>query len=73
VKEPPILSTTKTGAEICGQEKRLGTIEPGKIANIIIVEGNPLNDLDDLRKIKAVIKNGNLFCSDSQSYIFAFQ
>ena len=51
-------TATKNGAELLKVEEELGTIEPGKLADIIIVEGNPLVDMDALRHVEVVIKNG---------------
>ncbi len=53
-----ILAATKTGAEYLGVEKDLGTIEPGKLADVIIVDGDPLKNIRDTRNIVTVIKDG---------------
>lgn len=53
-----ILAATKHGAEICGIEKEVGTIEVGKKADIFIVEGNPLENLHDVENVRFVIKDG---------------
>lgn len=58
-----IVASTKTAAEACGLEKEIGTIEEGKLADLIIVDGNPLKDikiLQDKKKILMVIKNGKI-------------
>jgi len=38
----------------------LGTIEAGQLADMLIVDGDPLANLDDLANVEIVIQNGNL-------------
>jgi imidazolonepropionase-like amidohydrolase len=40
-----LMAATKTNAEIIKQENNLGTIEPGKLADFILVKGDPLKDM----------------------------
>jgi hypothetical protein len=40
---------------------RLGTIEPGKLADFIVVQGNPLADITAARNIEWVAKDGNVY------------
>ena len=57
-----IIASTKHSAECLRLDRRIGTIEPGKEADILIVEGNPLNDIGILakkEKIRGVLKGGN--------------
>ena len=53
-----ISAATKTGAEVVGRGRDLGTIEPGKLADIIVVNGNPLFDINALGYVEHVIKGG---------------
>ena len=53
-----IVAGTKNASFVCDRDEQLGTIEPGKIADIIIVPGNPLNNLDYLGDARIVIHNG---------------
>lgn len=53
-----IVSATKNGAEICGIDNEVGTIEVGKKADLFVVEGNPLHDINCIRNVKKVIKDG---------------
>jgi imidazolonepropionase-like amidohydrolase len=55
-----IISGTKHGAYVCDLENELGTIEPGKIADIIVVKDNPLDDLEALLNVHMVIHNGEI-------------
>jgi len=56
-------TTTRNAAEALGRLNDLGTIEEGKIADLIVVEGNPLKDIRVLQhpnNIKVVIKDGRI-------------
>ena len=58
-----IISATKTGAECLGWQDRLGTIEAGKLADLIISKHNPLNDictLEDNDNISLVMQDGRI-------------
>jgi imidazolonepropionase-like amidohydrolase len=55
-----LVSATKHSAYVCDLENDLGTIEAGKIADIIIVEDNPLEKLESLLNVKMVIHNGEI-------------
>ena len=58
-----IEAATRVAAEVLGMEDRLGTIETGKEADIIVVNGDPLADirvLQDNEKIALVLKAGNI-------------
>ena len=56
-----ISASTKTGAEILGRGGEVGTIEPGKLADIIVVEGDPLFDINALGYIEHVVKGGVVY------------
>jgi len=58
-----IVCATKVGAEALGIEKMLGTLEKGKIADILIIDGDPLENISILQKkenISVVMKNGQI-------------
>lgn len=56
-----ISASTKTGAEVLGLGDELGTIEPGKLADVIVVNGDPLFDINVLGYVEHVVKDGVLF------------
>lgn len=55
-----IVCATRIGAEACGLADRLGTIEPGKTADCLILEGDPLADIRNLRRSDVVIQGGRI-------------
>lgn len=56
-----ITAATKTGAEILGKGKDLGTIQAGKLADIIVVDGNPLFDINAMKYVAVTIKDGRVW------------
>ncbi len=59
-----LMATTKTNAEIIRQEDNLGTIEAGKLADLIVVDGDPLKDialLQDRDKLSLIMKGGEIY------------
>ncbi len=53
-------TSTILPAKAYGLTKDLGTLEPGHLADLIIVEGDPLKNIDDTMKVQCVMKNGQL-------------
>lgn len=53
-----IVAATKNAAEVIGQGESLGTLEPGKLADVIVVDGDPLRDISHIRRLEIVIKDG---------------
>ncbi len=53
-----IVAATRNGARVCGLGDRLGTVEPGRIADLVVVRGDPLEDLGALANVRLVIRAG---------------
>ncbi len=53
-------AATVNGAAWLGKQADFGTIEAGKRANLILIDGDPLKDVKELRRINTVIKNGRV-------------
>jgi imidazolonepropionase-like amidohydrolase len=51
---------TINAAEAIGAEDRIGTIEKGKIADLVLINGNPLQDIETLRDVEMVVKEGRI-------------
>jgi imidazolonepropionase-like amidohydrolase len=54
-------SATVNPAKFLDLDKTLGTIEQGKIADLALLDANPLEDIRNTQRINAVISNGRLF------------
>jgi hypothetical protein len=54
-------SATLNPAKFLGLDKTLGSVEQGKIADLVLLDANPLTDIRNTRTINAVISNGRLF------------
>jgi len=55
-----LMAATRHAARVCRLEDSIGTLESGKFGDIIGVEGNPLKDIESLKRIKTVIFRGKI-------------
>ena len=55
-----VQSLTKHSADALGLSEEVGTLEKGKIADLVAIEGNPLDNIESLRNVKAVVKEGTI-------------
>jgi imidazolonepropionase-like amidohydrolase len=53
-----IVAATRHAAHVCNLDHELGTLEPGKIADMLVVNGDPLQDLGVLTQVRMVMHNG---------------
>jgi cytosine/adenosine deaminase-related metal-dependent hydrolase len=54
---------TLVPAQLMKRDKDLGTIEPGKLADFILVDGDPTKNISDIRKVTTVVKDGKVYDS----------
>jgi imidazolonepropionase-like amidohydrolase len=55
-----LLAATKHAAAVCGVADDLGTIEVGKLADLIVVAADPLANIDNVRQLLLVLKEGRI-------------
>jgi Tol biopolymer transport system component/imidazolonepropionase-like amidohydrolase len=61
---------TMNGAESIGLDKEIGSLEPGKMADMIVLNANPLDSIQNTNKIQYVIKNGVIYDGDTLDEIW---
>jgi imidazolonepropionase-like amidohydrolase len=59
-----IKSATVTASQLLGRQAELGTIEPGKLADLVAVAGDPLADVTELERVRFVMKGGVVYKRD---------
>jgi imidazolonepropionase-like amidohydrolase len=64
-----LVIATKTNADILDMGDRLGTLEPGKLADVVAVRGKPDGELGDLANVDVVIRDGHVLVRDGQVVI----
>ncbi len=55
-----LMTSTKWGAEILRLDKQLGTVEPNKLADMVILRANPLDDIRNTKAVDQVIRDGEI-------------
>jgi imidazolonepropionase-like amidohydrolase len=62
-----IRSITIRAAELLGWQSRIGSVDSNKFADLIAVEGDPLNDIGQLEKVRFVMKGGSVIKNEVAS------
>ncbi len=55
-----IVAATKINSEICDAADEIGTIEEGKLADLLVLEKDPLQDIGNLKKVEMIIQGGEI-------------
>jgi imidazolonepropionase-like amidohydrolase len=62
-----LVAATRHAAYVCGHGDELGTLEEGKLADLIVVDGNPLDDFSVMDSLLYIVKDGELVYSPKQN------
>ncbi len=57
--------TTLNGARFLGREQMSGSIEEGKVADLVVLDGNPIESIQNLHHVNAVLRAGKYYSSDA--------
>lgn len=61
------------GANAIGMEQDLGSLEPGKLADLIVLDANPLEDIHNTNTVRYVMKNGRLYEGETLNEVWPRQ
>jgi imidazolonepropionase-like amidohydrolase len=54
-------AATRVAAQVLRRGDELGTLEAGKLADVLVVDGDPLANIEDTRKVERVVRGGRVF------------
>jgi cytosine/adenosine deaminase-related metal-dependent hydrolase len=66
-------AATIDGARIIGFEQDLGSLEKGKLADLVVLDRNPLDNIRNTNSVRYVMKNGELYEGDTLNQIWPVQ
>jgi imidazolonepropionase-like amidohydrolase len=68
-----LIAATSSAADLIGDSEDIGSIQPGRYADVVAVAGDPLQDVKELQKVQFVMKGGVVYRRDGQSTVIAMK
>ena len=68
-----LATATRVPAEFLGLAKEAGTVEPGKRADLLVLDADPLADISNLRKTRLVVANGRVYATNDLARAAGFR
>ncbi len=66
-----LLAATRNPAEYLGRHATSGTVQVGKVADLVVLDGDPLADIRNTRRVHAVVIGGRLISADRRARMLA--
>ena len=63
-----LIAATASGADLLGLSDKIGTLEPGKLADLVAVPGDPLKDIRQTEKVSFVMQGGRVVKSQAEAH-----
>ena len=62
-----LVAATQTNSRIWGLQDQIGVLAPGKLADLVILDSNPLEDVYNIRTVFRVLKDGKIYDPDAMA------
>jgi imidazolonepropionase-like amidohydrolase len=62
-----LFAATRNAADLIGASDRIGSVQPGRYADIVAVDGDPLKDVEEFEKVRFVMKGGIVYKKDGET------
>ncbi len=68
-----LFAATRNAADLIGASDRIGSLQPGRYADIVSVAGDPLKDVGQFERVQFVMKGGVIYKDGGRTTLASFQ